>query len=251
MSSQPTLSYLLAVARQVYPALSGQLNIERRTGIQMGEDNLLLLNALYRHWQQAHPEAGDPYWTVRSWTFLIWQPIYLTVIAVHGTHLLPVLKNMRQHLNQGVVAGFDMVSDSVRCGNEQVLLTMGADTLRELCSQLMEDFNHVSRIKPTNAWRLVADTVVSAVTLVDQLKPDVTNDQISSLADEWLFAMGLKDQSALMPVPLTNGQEKLGLNRKTCCLYYLRHDGELCSTCPKVKMPERLKKLRKEFEQHV
>jgi hypothetical protein len=48
-----------------------------------GAGNADRLAALHAYWQQAHTQAGPHYWPTCSWTLLIWQPIYFSVLAIH------------------------------------------------------------------------------------------------------------------------------------------------------------------------
>ena len=81
----------------------------------------------------------------------------------------------------------------------------------------------------------------------NNLRETLCNTRMRVLEGMWLEALGLKDNSELICIALDDGQERLALGRKVCCQHFRRADGELCSTCPKLKQEERIARLRQEL----
>lgn len=228
-----------------------------------GENRAALL-ALYRHWQSQFPGAGAPYWSVRCWTLLHWQPCFLAVTAVHGAGVLPPLTALKQELSgQGIVAGYQLPAQGWRqadpgevskddtfskdtSGNREAISEAGA-MLAKLCEHLLNQLNQVTALKPLSARRLVADTLLLALRELPRVIPGVTPRQVLTLSQQWLSATGLDRQSALVPVRLDCGRQALVLDRKGCCMDYRREGGAVCASCPRLKRPERLQRQMEEL----
>ncbi|MDX1587569.1 MAG: siderophore ferric iron reductase [Oleiphilaceae bacterium] len=209
--------------------------------IRAGCDNRDAISALYQHWQQAFPQAGMPYWSVRCWTLLHWQPVFLAVAAVHGAGLVPPLTALSQKLGsegdyKGIVAGYYLPPR----GWSRPSIGQAGAMLERLCQELLQQLNQVTAIKPLSARRLVADTLLLALCRLPLISTALTTRQILALSRQWLDATGLTQQSALVPVRLECGREALVLDRKGCCMDYRRQGGEICASCPRRKRPQRL-----------
>lgn len=240
-----------ALTSRVSPALVNTPLRQDDAVIQMGRDNLQTLTSLYRWLQTHHPEAGMPYWSVRCWTLLIWQPVILTVVGVHGAGVLPPLPSLRQKALPGMVAGFQLPATGWISGRDQELVRRAGPALRELCDVLLEELRQLTLIKPLSALRLVADSLLSAISGLRDARPDLNRTDLLALADEWLRATGLQGQSALQTLPLPGGGESLALDRKACCMHYRREDGALCASCPKQKDAVRRARLIEELSCHA
>ncbi|WP_111497110.1 siderophore ferric iron reductase [Marinobacter bohaiensis] len=245
------LDHFYALTARVYPALAGGTVISDEQCICAEQDNSAVIQRLYDTLQNAHPEAGMPYWSVRTWSLLVWQPVFLTVLGVHGAGVVPPLLQMRQKLGHGFVAGYDLPEDAWYAGAEDHLVEVGARTLRELCDTLLAELREITLLKPLSAMRLVADSVLAAISRLHEIRPDIDQQRQLKLAWTWLRAMGLEGQSALMPLPLPDGRTPLALDRKGCCMHYRRHDGDLCATCPKQKDDVRFARMKEELSHNA
>lgn len=211
-------------------------------------ENRAAISALYRHWQAQFPEAGAPYWSVRCWTLLHWQPCFLAVTAVHGVGVLPPLTALKQSLNgQGVVAGYQLPAQGWRQAEQSEAIRETGSLLARLCEHLLNELNQVTSLKPLSARRLVADTLLLALRELPRVTPGVTPGQVLALSQQWLAATGLARQSALVPVRLDCGRQALVLDRKGCCMDYRRVGGAVCASCPRLKRPERLQRQMEEL----
>jgi siderophore ferric iron reductase len=238
---------LVETANHALPRMAGKVGSAVDGQLVCGSaDNPQRIAALCAHWQQAHPEAGAHYWNIRSWTLLIWQPIYLSLLAVHLTGAAPCLAKMGQSMCDGLVGGFCLPEHCPRQGDQVQVIPYAAQQINEFVEQQLGEFNSVATIYPKMA-RLLAVDCVRAALLMAQRCLAMGNGQLRDLEGQWLNALALPAASSLIAVQLDDGRECLALERKVCCQHFRRGDGELCSTCPKLKQLERLVRLRAEF----
>ena len=247
-SSPSDLTQLLNAANQVIPRLQGRVGDAQQEHLRCGSpDNPQRLERLYHYWQQQHPEAGRHYWAVRSWTLLIWQPIYLSVLAVHLQGRAPALAQMGQLLNDsGFVGGFCLPAHSPQRGAVPELIRFAATQVQTVVEAQLDEFNQVASIYPKLARLLAADCAGAALLLAQrQLKH--SNNQLRDLEHTWLDALQLTSRSCLEGLIASDGDEHLSLLRRACCQDFRCADGELCDSCPKLKPAERLARLQAEL----
>ncbi|MDC7689848.1 siderophore ferric iron reductase [Vogesella indigofera] len=243
----PTLPAVLAQLARILPGLDGQVGAPASSDITVDAANPAPVAALLQHWQQAHPEAGPHYWGSRSWTLLLWQPVYLAVLAVHLAGCLPRLTGMAQRQHGGFVAGFSLPDAGLQHGSEAVLIASAGAQLQALSQPLLELVNQHVKLHPKMAGRLLADCLLAALLHAQRCDAQLGNPRLLALAPQWLAALAQPDASALMTVALDDGRQRLALERKVCCQHFRRCDGELCSTCPKLKPAARLALLKQEL----
>jgi siderophore ferric iron reductase len=244
---QNDLVQLLEIATQALPGMGGRIGPASNDQLSCGSaGNALRIASLHAYWQQTHTEAGPHYWSTRSWTLLIWQPIYLSLLAVHIGRRAPCLAQMGQSMSDGFVGGFCLPEHCPRKGSEAELIRFAADQLRELIEQQLCEFNSVSTIYPKLARLLAADCVRAALLLV-QRQQSLDNEQLRDWEGCWMEGLAVPGGSSLIDVRLEDGRECLALGRKACCQHFRRGDGDLCSTCPKLKQDERIRRLREEL----
>ena len=238
---------LLAGVSRALPGLDGAIAVPAAEAITADAANPAPVRQLVAHWQQAHPEAGPHYWGSRSWTLLVWQPLYLAVLAAHLAGCLPRLSGMAQQLRGGFVAGFSLPESGLQHGGEAELIASAGAQLQALCQPLFDLVNQQVKLHPKMAGRLQADCLLAALLHAQRCDARYDNARLLVLVPQWLAALDLPGASALMPVRLDDGQERLALNRKVCCQHFRRCDGELCSTCPKLKPDARLALIKQEL----
>lgn len=241
------LLHLIEVTARTLPGLSGRVGSSGRDELACGaSDNPARIAALYQHWQLACPEAGPHYWNTRTWTLLIWQPIYLSLLGVHLAGRVPCLNDMGQSVCDGVVSGFCLPEHCPRQASQDALIDFAAGQLQQLVARQLQEYNAVAAMHQKMARRLEADYVLAALLLI-QRQQALSNVQLHQLERRWLEALDLQGDSTLIDVRLDDGRERLALGRKVCCQHFRRADGQLCSTCPKLKQEERLARLRQEL----
>ncbi|HDZ56769.1 MAG TPA: siderophore ferric iron reductase [Pseudomonas xinjiangensis] len=248
MSQDPNhLARLISITSQALPGFVGRIGPVNANQLLCGSvENPARIASLHGHWQQAHPEAGPHYWSTRSWTLLIWQPVYLSLLAVHLANRAPCLAQMGQSVESGFVGGFCLPEHCPHKGAEETLIRFAAEQINDFTEQQLNEFNSVSSIYPKLARLLVADCVRAALLLV-QRQQGLSNAQLRGVERSWMEALGLPGASALIEVCLDDGRACLALSRKACCQHFRRSDGEPCSSCPKLKQDERLRRLRQEL----
>ncbi|MDG9671436.1 siderophore ferric iron reductase [Hahella sp. CR1] len=245
------LDALLRAAALAHPALTGEISVDNTGLICAKADNQEVLTQLHNYWRNACPEAGAPYWAVRSWTMLVWQPTFIAVAAVHIVGAAAPLSELGQKYAKGVVAGFRTPPVALPTAAIERLIELSGAELAQVCEGFLEQLNRIAKVKPLIAKRLVADSLLSALSRLSLLSAPPDNDEIQHWAQAWLKAMDLVGYSSLTPIPLHNGRLQLTLDRKACCLHYLRQDGELCASCPKQKPEVRVQRLTEEWNAYA
>ncbi|MEQ6289216.1 siderophore ferric iron reductase [Vogesella sp. GCM10023246] len=238
---------LLAAISRALPGLDGVIAAAAADAITADAANPAPVRQLVAHWQQAHPEAGPHYWGSRSWTLLVWQPVYLAVLAVQLAGCLPRLSGMAQRQHGGFVAGFALPDAGLQRGSEAALIASAGAQLQALSQPLLALVNQQVKLHPKMAGRLLADCLLAALLHAQRCDARLDNARLLALAPQWLAALAQPDASALMTVALDDGRHKLALERKVCCQHFRRCDGELCSSCPKLKPAARLALLKQEL----
>lgn len=235
---------LLHLAARALPGLAGEIGTAADHQLICGSPgNAARVSALHCYWQQSHPEAGPHYWSARSWSLLIWQPIYLSLLAVHLGGRAPCLAQMGQSVMAGSVHGFRLPPHCPYGGDQSALIACASAQLQAFVDTQLEEFNAVAAIYPKMARLLVADCVRAALLLAQRHAP-VGDDALLEAERHWLAALALPGGGALVPLELEDGRHCLGMGRKVCCQHFRRVDGELCASCPKLGKDERLQRLR-------
>ena len=129
------LDELLALTATLVPGLEGRVEGEYEhggppggcpdggppaSGIRPGADNAAAIRDLRDWWLERHPEAGPHYLALRCWGLLIWQPIYLGMIAAHRSAIAPDLGRLDQPVVNGFICGYSIGRHdrcAAACGN--------------------------------------------------------------------------------------------------------------------------------------
>ncbi len=238
---------LLEIAAECQPGLNGRIGAAAAGELVCGgEDNVARVAALHAHWRNAHPEAGPHYWSARSWSQLVWQPVFLTVLSVHMGGLVPRLAHAGQSMREGVVCGFSLPARGFRTTSSTDPIGLAARQLRAWLARQWREVGAVFHLHAKVAERLAADFLMAALLLV-QRQRGIGNRELHELATRWLTAMGMRGCSSLVDVHLDDGRACLALGRKICCQHFRRADATLCSSCPKLAPEVRMVLLRQEL----
>ena len=124
------LDELLALTATLVPGLEGEASsADRRAAAGRrparvrhppGADNAAAIRDLRDWWLERHPEAGPHYLALRCWGLLIWQPIYLGMIAAHRSAIAPDLGRLDQPVVNGFICGYSIGRHdrcAAACGN--------------------------------------------------------------------------------------------------------------------------------------
>ncbi|MDO9406292.1 MAG: siderophore ferric iron reductase [Polaromonas sp.] len=245
-----TVHGLLDIVAACQPGLTGRIGPSAPGELICGaEANAPLVTALHEHWRDAHPEAGPLYWSARSWSQLVWQPVFLTVLSVHLGGLVPRLAHVGQSLQGGAVFGFSLPAHGFRAtssADPATLIPFAARQLRAWLARQWQEATGVFFMHARVANRLAADLLMAALLLV-QRRSALGNDALRELAARWLSAMHMDGCSSLVDVPLDDGRTALALGRKICCQHFRRADSAPCTSCPKLPIETRMVLLRQEL----
>lgn len=236
---QDELSQLLLVISRTLPRLAGRVGAPDRDQLRCGDaQNPARLAALYDLLQRRYPEAGPHYWRVHSWNQLIWQPIYLSLIAVHLGHRAPVLPGMGQSLRDDLVSGYCLPAHRPLAGTPEQLIDFCAGQLKRLLAQQLDELGGLFNFSSKLAYLLVQDCLRGALLFVEQpLQPG--HQRLRALERLWLNGLALDTGSGLLLQAQGNGEQVMAVQRRTCCQYFRRADGELCGNCPRLRPQQR------------
>ncbi|MGO2509737.1 MAG: siderophore ferric iron reductase [Vibrio hibernica] len=241
--SDPRYQQLFHFADHVTPYLRGELlDQDAHFNANMGfEDKLFanknnqdLLQEIYAKLQVAHPEAGHAYWLNRTWTLLVWQPVYISFISIYNLNALPSLSGMTQHWKgeANFVAGFTLQDVAMHDGTPEQLIEVAAAELKPLFEHYREQLDQHIRIRPGFTNHLLADALVVALLRLQDLHKDLPQQYIPEQAQLWLqaFDLPLKALQSLT-FELTTNQWRFV--RTTCCMVYRCDGRDLCDNCPR------------------
>jgi siderophore ferric iron reductase len=242
------LARVLRLATSIAPALRGRQGSAPLPGTLRHGDEIAAgagpLRALCRHWANAYPEAGAHYVALRCWGLAIWQPIYLCVIAAHLDTHVPRLAGLTQPVVDGFPSGFQLpVHAPMKATALPSRMRLAAGELRGLCQSTRAALMPMVALHDRAADRLQAECVLGALLLVHRNRPVLADAEVAALAEEWLAQLGIAGGCGLFAYRARDGTPALALDRKVCCHYFRRHDGEKCSTCPKLPLDKRIARL--------
>lgn len=189
---------------------------------------------------EAHPEAGRHYWAFRTWGLLVWQPVYLTLAGVHLERACIRSECLAQRMLPCMVWGCRIADHAPFTGTEDDLLEVGAAQLRNHADVLLETCSGVTSLHPKAAGRLMADCVTAAMLRIMSLRPGWSPDEAAAWGERWLKALHLDGAGGFLKVRDAEGGEHLAMDRKVCCLVYKTQGGELCDTCPRIPLQDRI-----------
>lgn len=240
------LTRLLATGYAVTGFLSGTPGAPLPGSYVLGEDNSAFLQTLYSRLEQAYPHAGQPFYAVRLWTNLMWQPAYLAAVAAHAHRAVPDFSKMAQQMVGNDVSGFRIKAGPQRSGELETLILEAGRDLRQYGDQVLAEINTITRLKRVPAMRLLADRMLSIGLRFKRFQPDLTIADQQRLCALWLKAMGLAGMGELQTLDLHDGQQVLITARKGCCLDYLAFPDTYCASCPKQDDAVRLERQRRD-----
>ncbi len=239
--SDPRYQQLFHYADHVTPYLSGQLFHDELMQAPLGDDWLLaehnnqeLLHDIYAKLQLSHPEAGHAYWLNRTWTLLVWQPVYISFISIYGIQALPSLSSMAQQWRgeANFVAGFKLHDQPMQEGSAEWLIQKAAEQLLPLFECYRSQLDQSVRIRPGFTQHILADLLVMALLRLQDLHQDLPQDYIPQHAKRWLTAFGLS-LKAMDSLHYDLASQQWCYVRTTCCMVYRCEGRDVCPDCPR------------------
>lgn len=198
-----------------------------------GHDNTEFLTTLYQRLEASYPQAGQPFYAVRLYTNLMWQPAYLAVLAVHLHGALPAVTSLSQARQNLDVNGYRLRPGPMLEGDLETLIAQAGQDLRAMADGVLAEINTVTKLKRVPALRLLADRMLGLMVRLRHYRPETTVAEQHRLCGLWLKAMGLERHGSLETLTLHDGREVAIMARKGCCLDYLAFPGTYCASCPK------------------
>ncbi|XAW88534.1 siderophore ferric iron reductase [Vibrio sp. CDRSL-10 TSBA] len=226
---------LFHYAQKITPYLHGEVSAvdTQRDAIVPGQDNSVVMAAIFDEISQATPAAGQAFWLTRTWGLLCWQPIFLSFIAIYSAKKLPDMTRIAQYRQPLFVAGFSFEPHAWQSGRRVNLIRQAATQLNHLFEQYRLELNETVRIRPGFTQHLLADSLLNCLIRLQQIRPAYTNQDIVAQARLWLEAFGLPDKH-LSSLKLDEESGKVKLVRTSCCLVYKCEGRALCADCPRL-----------------
>ncbi len=237
------LDDLLDLTGRLVPGLSGQVAPAAGPGIRPGADNAQAIAQLRDVWGQRYPEAGPHYLALRCWGLLIWQPVYLSVIAAHRSAIVPDLSSMTQPVpDDGFIIGYTLDRHEPLRACLRQRMQAAAAQLRNICATFYRELTQVLRVSPRAAESMQADCVLYALLAARHDDGAEANDWARRQAIEWMDLLGLQGRSGYLTWQRA-AQPVIAVVRQVCCHYLRRRDVDYCSTCPKLNLAERIARI--------
>jgi siderophore ferric iron reductase len=199
----------------------------------VGEDNSAFLRTLYGRLEASYPQAGQPFYAVRLWTNLMWQPAYLAAVAVHLFGALPAVTTLSQARQNLDIDGYRLRPGPMLEGDLETLIAQAGKDLRTMADAVLAEINTITRLKRVPALRLLTDRMLGLMVRLKHYRPEMSVAEQHRLCALWLDAMGLKGHGALETLELHDGRQVAIIARKGCCLDYLAFPDTYCTSCPK------------------
>ena len=237
LRAEPQLSRLKGATNELIPDLAIHVDSESSIWTEPSTANI---DRLYTSLRLQHPEAGTRYWRSRGWGLLIWQPIYLAVIATHKCQLTLPLNEMGQNFPvSGIPSGILFRRGQFKLGEINDCVKGTAEDLMRGCQQLHTCWSE-SGLTRKCADRMVADCVLSALLMVYPQQAE----EAETFGHLWLTTMGLQSAAGFIRYKNHAGEARLALLKRGCCFRYLCHGCSPCAICPRQTEDERLMRLR-------
>lgn len=236
---------LLRAIADVQPALAGRLSGNGQARVR--PDDALALQLL-QFWQAAEPAAGRHFWSARAWTLLVWQPAWLSVLAVHLGPATLELDRLQQDVEAGLTGGFSIAPGAVHALPAELALAQAAGTLMHWQAQQHARLQAVQPFSARLAAALLLDCVHAAL-LQLQVACGWSNARLLQAGQQWRAALGLTAHGQLRLVSMAPGDplpQRAMLDRRACCQYFRLPGAPLCSSCPRRPLAEREQLLRSE-----
>ena len=189
------------------------------------------LNNLHIELSKAYPEAGMPYWRIRSWELSCWQPIYLALICVyHIKHVPSTLHQIHQDQKQDYISGYALSDGDWFTGEHEALVQYAAQQIKTLFDALQTTHLNLFGGRKVLYQAILADLFMGA--MVNAGQAFATKEAIESEYLLWAKPLKLPTNCSKNIIQDT---DKLTFNRRTCCLHFRRDDGNLCNNCPRLQ----------------
>ena len=208
------------------------------------------IEALLNHYRKAQPKAGREYWATRVWTLIIWQPIYLSLYAVHMMEQPLNLAALQQRVEQASVYGYSFetsINNNDEFQNPTSTFQLMTQRLKEWVDELYESINELMPLNKANSYGLIADTIMHALLAIKNITPSFNDQTLILMSKKWCQALELVNRkglflSELKLINIHSQPAQLMIKRKSCCRHYLIDPDDLCSSCSRQCWQTRIKR---------
>ena len=242
---------LLAAMERLVPGVRGRIGEPGPGEIAPARDNREAVAGLVASVSARHPQAGAFFWSVRSWGLLEWQAAALAVMGVHIVGIAAPVDRVALSAGDGTAFAHVLPPVAPERGSQERLIGLAGARLRARAEALLDDLGAAIAVKRGLKLRLLADRVLDIVARLAADRGGVSPEATIASAELWLSAMDLEGASELVPIALRDGRVRPVLDRRSCCLDYRIAGGACCASCPRLSPPERLERMRRQFEDHA
>ncbi|KZN14416.1 siderophore ferric iron reductase [Marinomonas sp. TW1] len=252
------LDELFHTARHLIPVLDGQRPSQthhleaaktRTDSLESWPDATKLINSLHETIHQAHPETGAPYWRIRSWGLLCWQPIYLALICVYHLRAVPSnIATIKQKQVGEMVCGYQLTDDQwLDQSSHKALITHLGEGLHSLFQSYQSELIAQQGGRPILYQALLADQLIETMLYLQsyvQQQDQQSHNHFDLTAEFLLWADVLAlPTKAIQRLQIDQTSQGPQFVRQTCCLHFRREEGNFCASCPKTNKPKKNKVL--------
>jgi len=209
------------------------------------------VSALANELKYTYPTAGRHYHAFRTFTLLMWQPVFLTMAATHLAGLYLRQSCIAHQARSCMGWGCEIADHPAPQGREKILFRDAAHDLDAGLKAATGICIETLRIHPKAAARLLGDCVTGATLAIQRRRPDWSYGQASEWGRRWLDALQLKDAAGFFTFQDNDGRRHLAMERKVCCLSFKTGQGALCDTCPRIPVQEQIVRLQRSVAPHV
>ena len=242
--SDAALTRLIATAEKATGFMKGAPGGTLPGWHQLGQNNRAFLDTLYQRLEASYPQGGPPFYAVRLFTNLTWQPAYMAVIAVHLHGALPDLGRIAQNARGIYVDGYRLTPGAQYRDDIEAMIARAGSELRAFADAIFAEVNGVTKLKRVPALHLLTERMLGLMVRLRHFQPQLGVAEQQRFCALWLEAMGLTGHGDLEVIALPDGREAAIVQRKGCCLDYLAMPDTLCASCPKQKRAIRIARQR-------
>lgn len=201
-----------------------------------------IMEQITQYCARRSPEAGRHYWTLRCWGMLIWQPVYLNVIAVYHSDILPLSRHVELQLREEPECALMIGHHVPLQGTRAQRMQWACEQIGTLCDRFRQALADVVRINVRACLCMLADCILQALLLARVDDPGISCARLRQRAQQWLRLCGLEDRSGYF-IYAQGDRPALAVQRQVCCHHYRCHGAQRCATCPALSTDERIARL--------
>lgn len=214
----------------IHPALEQGENANASL-LSLGPDFEKNVARLYTDIKRSTEHARKAYWAVTCWNTLTWQPVYLSVYAVHVLSQVPDFKQLQQHQLNGAIYGYQWQKNGFEFTHKNTVenekLNLAAQQLIYYLEQTYLALTKICLFRQSLAKKHILDRVLFGCLRLGKAFPD-RQVNIEQLFGSWRSALAMIPSSQFA-LPY----KQLPAQRQACCLHYSVMENDYCCDCPR------------------